>query len=283
MSVVILDVCPKCRVDVSRRFGLIKTPLITCRKCGYEMRVTAKAVSNNWQFNFAIVPMLIFWLVLAGIVLLNPDAATRFAAQSGKSKGTVSPWVLAALSLVPAFGMALPIAFVGRLLGFRVASRILSEMPGEPAVGEFSSSLFSSAPKLGRRELHSEQWMPASRSPSPRPKQDPPPSAVGIGRFFLRLVFGVLWAIVFIIVGSILISATAMALESGDQEARQKAIEAASRAGALPLFFGSILLVVILAKLGWLPGFRGRKAAAPAGDAALPRSKPSDSRVLAGG
>ena len=124
--------------------------------------------------------------------------------------------------------------------------------------------------------------MPASRSPSPRPKQDPPPSAAGIGRFFLRLVFGVLWAIVFIIVGSILISATAMALESGDQEARQKAIEAASRAGALPLFFGSILLVVILAKLGWLPGFRRRKAAAPAGDTALPRSKPSDSRVFAG-
>lgn len=281
MYVVTLDVCPKCKVDVSRRFGLIKTPLITCR-CGYEMRVTAKAVRNNWQYNFAIVALLLFWLVLAGVVLLDPKGAMQFATQFGKVKGTVSPWVLAALSLVPAFLMALPFAFVGRILGIRTASRLLSEVPGEPAVGQFSSSRISVAPTSEGRELQSERWMAPSRTPAPRPQHVAPSIGSGIGRFFLRLVFGVSWAIAFFIVGSLAISATAMALESGDQEIRQKAVEAASRAGAVPLFFGSILLVVVLAILGWLPGFGRRKAAAPAGDTALLPPKPSDSRLLAG-
>jgi hypothetical protein len=88
--------------------------------------------------------------------------------------------------------------------------------------------------------------------------------------------------VAFLIVGSFSISAVVMALANGDPEARQKAVEAAGRACAVPLFFGSIFLVVVLAKFGWLPGFRRRKTASPAGEAELPRSKPSDSRLVVG-
>jgi hypothetical protein len=95
-------------------------------------------------------------------------------------------------------------------------------------------------------------------------------------------VFGVLWAIGFFVAGCFAITSVVMALENGDPEARQQAVEAAGRASGVPLFFGSILLVIVLAILGWLPGFRRRKADSPAGDAALPRSRPSDSRLLAG-
>ena len=282
MFVVMLDVCPKCKVDVSRRFGLIKTPLITCRKCGHEMRVTAKAVRNNWQYNFVIVAMLIAWAVLACVVLLDPKSATRLAPGLAKFKGLQAPWTLAILSFVPAFLIALPFAAVGRIFGMRAASRILSEPSREPTADQLFSSQFSPGPTSRGRDLQSERWMAAPRTAPPSPKHEAPPGGSGIGTFFLRVVFGVLWTVGFIVVGSISISATAMALESGDKEARQKAIEAASRAGALPLFFGSILLVVVLALLGWLPGFRRRKAAAPAEDALLPHSKAPDSRLLAG-
>src|SRR5262249_23611488 len=132
------------------------------------------------------------------------------------------------------------------------------------------------------RLLQSERLMAAPRAAPPNPDHAAPPSGSGIGWFFLRIVFGLLWFVVFFVLGSFSISGVVMALEHGDQEARQKAVEAAGRAYGVPLFFGSIVLVVVLALLGWLPGFRRRKAAAPAAEDASPRAKPSDSRVILG-
>jgi hypothetical protein len=282
MGVVILDVCPKCRVDVSRRFGLIKTPLITCRKCGYTMRVTANAVRNNWQYNCVMVATLAIWLILACIILLDPKGATHFAGQLGKFKGTTSPWVLAGMSFVPAFLMALPFALVGRILGIQAASRILSERTQEPAAGDFSSPFFSSRSTSGRQELQSQRWAAALPTAPPSPSPEAPPSGRRTGKLFLRIVFGVLWMVAFFVAGSFATSDVVIALENGDQEARQQALEAAGRATGVPLFFGSIFLVVVLAILGWLPGFRRHKAASLDNETALPRSKPSDSRLILG-
>ena len=227
MGVVIIDVCPKCRVDVSRRFGLIKTPLIVCRKCGYEMRVTAKAVRNNWQYNFAMAAGLFFWFVFACIILLDQKGAMDFATRLGKFKGVQSPWILAVLSFVPAFLLALPFGGIGRIFGIWKATQLLSGQPQEPTPGEYSSRLFSAGAGAGDRLLQSERLMAAPRAVPPSPDHATPPSGSGIGWFFLRVVFGVLWFVAFFVLGSFCISGVVMALEHGDQEARQKAVEAA--------------------------------------------------------
>jgi hypothetical protein len=250
------------------------------------MRVTAKAVRNNWQYNFAMAAGLAIWFVFACIILIDPKGSMEFATRLGKFKGMQSPWILAILSFVPAFLLALPFGGIGRIFGIRAASRILSELPREPAPGDLASPFFSSGVATGVRQLQSDRWMPQSRPTRPDPSPEGPPRGTGVtrgsgvGRLFLRLVFGVVWMVVFFVVGAISISAVAMALENGDQEARQKAAEAAGRASGVPLFFGSIILVVVLAMLGWLPGFRRRKADSPAADVALPRTKPSDSRPI---
>ena len=282
MGVVIIDVCPKCRVDVSRRFGLIKTPLIVCRKCGYEMRVTAKAVRNNWQYNFAMAAGLFLWFVFACIILLDQKGAMDLATRLGKFKGVQSPWILAVLSFVPAFLLALPFGGIGRIFGIWKATQLLSGQPQEQIPGDYSSRLFSSGAATGDRLLQSERLMAAPRAAPPSHDHEAPPSGRGIGWLFLRVVFGVLWFVVFFVLGSFSISGVVMALEHGGQEARQQAIEAAGRAYGVPLFFGSIVLVVVLAILGWLPGFRRRKAVASAAVEAPPRAKQSDSRVILG-
>jgi hypothetical protein len=251
------------------------------------MRVTRNAVRNNWQYNFAMAAGLCIWFVFACIILADPKGAMDFVARSGKFRGIQSPWVLAALSSVPAFLLALPFGAIGRIFGIRTASRLLSERAQEPAVGDFSSALFSAGAASGGRGLQSERWMAPATTAPPSPsyqaiptRGEAPPSSRGMGSFFLRILFGVLWIVVFFVVGSISISAVVMVVQNGDQEARQKAVEAAGRAGGVPLFFGSILLVVVLAILGWLPGFRRRKGASPTSDSAFPRSKPSDSRPI---
>jgi hypothetical protein len=244
------------------------------------MRVTANAVRNNWQYNFALGAILFIWLLLACMVLFNPKGAMHVAAQFGKLKGTESPWMLVILSLVPSFLLALPFAFIGRVLGISAASRILAEHPEKPAAGDFSSARFSSKPASGARDLQSEQWMARSWTPPSSPSPEAPPSGRGIGSFVLRTVLGVLWMVGFFVAGSFALSAVVLALATGDQETRQTAVEAAGRAGGVPLFFGSIFLVVVLAILGWLPGFRRRKTAPPTEDTALPRSNPLDSRPI---
>src|SRR5689334_11934452 len=77
MPMVILDVCPRCHSDVSRRVGVITTRLIVCPKCQFEMFVTPKAVVNNWQFNAAVWAGVAMWGGFAAIVLTNPEAATN--------------------------------------------------------------------------------------------------------------------------------------------------------------------------------------------------------------
>jgi hypothetical protein len=247
------------------------------------MRVTPNAVRNNWQYNFVMVAMLFFWLVLAGIVLLNPKDATRFVGRMGNFKN-LSPWPLAAMSFVPAFMLALPFAMVGRIMGIATASRILSGGADQPGAGDFSSLRFTGASASGGRRLQSEQWQQQPRTPSAAPDPVPPSptGGSGIGRIFLRIVFGVLYMVGFFVLGSFTITAIVMAMENGDQEARRLAAESAGRASGVPLFFGSIGLVVVLAILGVLPGFRRRKAASPTNEAAPAGPKLSDSRVIAG-
>ena len=75
--IVVLDVCPGCRTDVSRRFGLITTPTIDCPRCGRTMNVTRSAIQNNWQFNFGWVAGLGTWIGLGAMLVLDPAPDLR--------------------------------------------------------------------------------------------------------------------------------------------------------------------------------------------------------------
>jgi hypothetical protein len=282
MAVVILDVCPKCRVDVSRRFGLIRTPVIACPSCGYEMRVTENAVRNNWQYNIGVGAILIIWLILACLVLLDPKGASAFAVRFGKTKGIDNPWILAGMSFIPAALIGLPFALIGRIMGIGVARQMQSSFPREASEDGFPSSPFSSGPEAGRRGLKSDQWLPRSPATPAAGVHQVPPSGGGIPGFFLKAVAAVVWLVVFFVAGSITISTIVLSLTEGDHETRQKAVENAGKAGGVPLLFASIFLTITLAKLGWLPGFRRRKAASPGIDPALPPVAPPDSRVIMG-
>jgi hypothetical protein len=268
MAVIIVDVCPKCKVDVSRRLGLIKTPLLACRRCGYEMRVTANAVRNNWQYNFAMAAGLFLWFFFACLILLDPRGAAELAARAGRFRGVDNPWVLSLMAFVPAFLIALPCGLMGRLIGIGVARRLLSDVSERMSAAKVSSAPYSSGSASARRALLMD------RTPVPPAKLTAPAyrnrrSGRGIGSFLLRVVAGVLWLAAFFVAGSISISLIVMATTEGDHEAVQKSVEMAGKASGVPLFFGSIFLVGVLAKLRWLPGL-GRRKTAPQTDAALP-------------
>jgi hypothetical protein len=288
MAVVYLDVCPKCRVDVSRRFGLIRTPIIPCPRCGYEMRVTADAVRNNWQFNFIMAAGLFFWLFLACVILLDPKGATQAVARYGHAKGADNPWILAGLSFIPAFFLAMPFALIGRVIGSGVGKRMLTEFSQDSSASASPSSLrpYGSAP--GRQELQTNRWLaatpaaPAAPAEPSAPTHRAQPRGGGIGSFFLRFLAGVLWWVAFFIAGSFAITFIVMAMNGGDQEARQQAVELAGRTSSVPLFFGSLFLVGVLAKLGWLPGVRRREPEPAPSDNVLPRTGSSDSRLIVG-
>jgi hypothetical protein len=246
------------------------------------MRVTPNAIRNNWQFNFAMGAGLFLWFVLACIVLLDPKGATAFVSRMGLGKGADNMWLLATMSFMPAFMIAIPIGLIGRLKGISVARRVLEDSAADTPGNEPSPRPFSS----GRRELQTDRWL-ASAAPAPAtapaptapPTHQGPPSGGGIASFLVRMVVGVLWLIVFFVVGSVSISLVVMTMTEGDQEARQRAVEAAGKAAGVPLLFGSLFVVGVLGKLGWLPGLRRRKTEPPASDLVLPASKPPDSRL----
>ncbi|HMF12959.1 MAG TPA: hypothetical protein VKE94_11655, partial [Gemmataceae bacterium] len=203
----------------------------------------------------------------------------------GQAKGTISPWVVAALSLVPAFLLALPVAFVGRIIGMSKASQILSESPPESGAGGSFVPQYSSGSSSARTELQTDRLLrPVSRA-APSASAGPSPRAraggSGLGTFLLRAVAGVVWLAVFFVLGSFAITTIVMTTNGDDPDARRTAVEAASKASGVPLFFGSIALVAVLGKLGLLPGLRRRKAQTSTSEPALPPSGSSDSRLIA--
>jgi hypothetical protein len=253
MAVIILDVCPRCKTDVSRRFGLITTPTIVCRNCGYEMRVTRNAILNNWAFNLCVGAILFAWGVLALAVLCSPEAA---AAVGGGFKKPVRSGadrlMVALLAGLPALLAAVPGVLVGRLLGWCVAERLLSGSAPNPPKADAGL-------RLGRRELMTDALVPTIPGEAPRYDAPPTPPGGGVGRFLLRTFAGLLWFFAFFVIGCVAISAVATA-GIAEEQARQKATEEAGKAWSLTVFFGSIALSVVLGKLGFLPGMRRPKA-----------------------
>src|SRR5262249_1719913 len=119
MAVVILDVCPRCRKDVSRRLGVITTRTIVCPRCDYEMKITANAVTNNGQYNGVMRVALPVWIGLAAAILASPTVA---AAVGGLFKLPVQTLqnrlIVALVAGILAVVVGLPFAVLGRMIGF---------------------------------------------------------------------------------------------------------------------------------------------------------------------
>ena len=264
------DVCPRCRADVSRRFGLITTPTITCRVCQYPMRVTALAVMNNWQFNFAAPVVLAIWVGLALIIFRCPDTVAHWADQLGarpSGHALQDRLAMVLVSGVVALFCSVPFAAVGRLVGFFAARRLLSEpAPGSGAIelrqGQFASQLpthvgwdqtpssaivVRSSPAAGAygEAMHTAPAMP-------------PQTAGGGFRFIARAFFGLLWAVVFFFGGAFVMTAVATA-GIADPQLRNEASRHAGGHWGVWLFLGSIGLAIVLGSVGVLPGTRSKK------------------------
>jgi len=246
------DVCPRCRADVSRRFGVITTPTIDCRVCQFPMRVTSLAVMNNWQFNAAAPVGLALWVAALFIIFGSPETAARWAWELGATPSGHDTQDHLAMALV-AGGAALfcsvPFAIVGRIIGFFVARRLLSEPP-EPAASEFGQRQYLSyvpAPAA------SGGYGVAMHSTPELPQQ----TAGGGFRFIARTFFGLVWAAIFFVGGAFMTTAVAIAGIT-DPQLRNEASRHAGQSCGVWLFFGSIGLAVLLGSRGILPGTRSK-------------------------
>jgi hypothetical protein len=240
MAVYQKDVCPRCRADVSRRLGVITTPTITCRVCQFPMRVTALAVMNNWQFNFAAPVVLAIWVGAVVIIFRSPETVAHWAGELRAPPTGHDLQDRLAMSLtagVVALFSSIPFAVVGRLIGFFVARRLLSEPSSAAAASEF-----------GQRQFLSQLPAPAL----------PQQKASGGFRFIARAFFGLLWAAVFFFGGAFAMATVATA-GIADPQLRNQASRHAGEHWGPWLFLGSIGLTILLGSFGVLPGTRSKK------------------------
>jgi hypothetical protein len=123
MPRIVLDVCPQCQADVSRRMGFITKPTLVCPKCGYEMRVTSRAVVNNWGYNLGALAILVAWGFFLMIAFTSPKVKPP-------AVGAAAHWAafLVGIGLgcfIPALIVAgIPFVVIGRCVGRWMASRL---------------------------------------------------------------------------------------------------------------------------------------------------------------
>jgi hypothetical protein len=131
----IRDVCPHCQTDISRRLGLITTAAVECPKCGLPMRVTSRALVSNWQYNFAASAGAGIFFAVVIAVLASPQVAEEF----GKlcqlpSRSLQDRLILSLCASVPLLLAVIPIGLVGRLVGYGVARRLVTDEAAEPSL-----------------------------------------------------------------------------------------------------------------------------------------------------
>jgi hypothetical protein len=75
----------------------------------------------------------------------------------------------------------------------------------------------------------------------------------------VRVIFGTVWAVVFFIAAALVSSTVASSSAGDDPELRKRLTEEAGQRFGMVFFLGSIVLAVVLGKLGMLPGTRRLK------------------------
>jgi hypothetical protein len=234
------------------------------------MRVTALAVMNNWQFNFAAPVVLAIWAGAVVIIFRCPDTVAQWAWDLGASPSghdTQDRLAMGLLAGVVALFCSIPFAALGRLIGFFVARRLLSEPPPEFAASEFGQRHFLSqfrAP-VGREQTPSAATVlrsnPAGGTYGVAMHSAPalpPQTASGGFRFIARAFFSLLWAAGFFLGGAFAMGAV-VTTGVADPQLRNQASRHAGETWGVWLFLGSIGLAILLGGLGVLPGTRSKK------------------------
>jgi hypothetical protein len=174
---------------------------------------------------------------------------------------------MALLSGVVALFCSIPFAVLGRLIGFFVARRLLSEPPPDAAATELGQRRFlsqfptpvgweqtpSAATVLRSNPAAGAHGIAMHSAPAL-----PPQTASGGFRVIARAFFGLLWAAVFFFVGAFAMGAVATA-GIADPQLRNQASRHAGETWGVWLFLGSIGLAILLGGFGVLPGTRSKK------------------------
>jgi hypothetical protein len=123
MPRIVLDVCPQCQADVSRRMGFITKPTIVCPRCQYEMLVTSRAVVNNWGYNIAALAILVAWGFFLMIAFNSPQVKPPTGGAAGQWAAFLVGIGLGCF--IPALIVAgIPAVIVGRCVGHWMAARL---------------------------------------------------------------------------------------------------------------------------------------------------------------
>jgi hypothetical protein len=234
------------------------------------MRVTALAVMNNWQFNVAAPVVLAIWASAVVMIFGSPDTVARWAWELGASPSghdMQDRLAMVLLAGVVALFCSIPFAVVGRIIGFFVARKLLSEPPPVAGANEFGQRQFLSqfpAP-LGREQtpsaatvLRSNPAAGAHGVAMHSAPASPPQTGSGGFRFIARAFVCLLWAAGFFLGGAFAMSAVVIA-GVADPELRNLASRHAGETWGPLLFLGSIGLAILLGSLGALPGTRSTK------------------------
>lgn len=217
---VITYTCPKCRVDIARQFGLLSTKMIVCPKCGANVRIDGNVIAQNWGYNFAWIGGLLIWLALGAAVLADPKFAETVGNKAFPAATLENRIVLAGLCAIPAMMLGLLCGGLGMMLGAIVAA--CAPATSAPAVPDYPGS-------------------PTAAPPQPQERG-----------CLIRMIFILVWPVVFFFGAAIVISMVATFQAGDDKEMQRLANEEMAKKSVLWLLLGT-LFVFILGCAGVLP------------------------------
>jgi hypothetical protein len=214
---------------------------------------------------------LVIWASAVLVIFCSPETAAHWTREFGTAStghATRDRIALVLLAGVLAMFCSIPFVAIGRLFGFFVARRLLSEPPPEVPASDLGSRQFLSqlATPAGREQTLSTATALRSNpttgaygvSIPPVPAQ--PPQMDGGRSFIARAFFTLLWAVVFF-VGGALVMAAVVTAGITDPKLRDQASRHAGQTWGLWLFLGSIGLAILLGSRGVLPGTRRKRPA----------------------
>jgi hypothetical protein len=196
--------CPKCKLDLGRRFGLITSKCVTCARCGGHVLITTPAVSQNWAMNFGVAAGGLLWVILTVGVLFSPEFAAKASDLFLRGAGVRNPLAIVGVCLLPAFVVGLVAGVVGSVLG-TIAGLCMSSEPDDDS-----------------------DWVPDGALYWPRSPAGPRRRSL-----LVRVLFILLWPFIFLFGTAAVIEQVVGAENNGEVPRLVVAVEVSTAAPAL--------------------------------------------------